>query len=379
MATPRSKIARDIDGEPVEAVGSVTPVEFGDFDEPDDVASDLALMTALAEIGETTSDANVIVYRIEEKTNRDTYLYRVGLSEFAASGLEEIQQSYGAGEYRVRVFHPKGIGRKGVITQKRIKIGAPPAKAREAVPTGNAGIEALIAQQGAMMMQGIQRIGEIIAASQRPAPQGMGVQETIQLVGALGGLMGGRAPATDPIELVGRIVALQRDLAPPPTNGNGEIDAGAVILKAMDTFGPTLAQAVQQRAAVAPAQAMRPAPAPVVTNPAPALPAPAHQPQEPETMSDLQAKVALFKGPLLVMAGANADPYTYASMLLDLFDDDDIAKYVEADGWRENLYALIPEAREHPAWFEAVRNQALEMLQEPPEAANVLPNANPAT
>lgn len=329
------------------------------------MSDDLALQASLQQIGETNDGASVIVYQINERTKKDVFLYKCGVSEFAATGLDEIQSRYGAGDYRIRVYAP-GNGRgTGLLAHRRLSIGAP-RMAVAVAPSGapTQGLEAFMIQQQAAMMAGFREIAAAMAANHAPAaPQGMGVAETISLITALQGLTGRQAPPPDPLDMISKIVALQRDIMPPATNANGEIDSGAVLMKAIDAFGKPIAEMMAQQ------KSRQPPAVPVVQNPA--LPAPMAQAVIEQEPSEMDMKIAVFKGPLLVMAQQNADTYAYANMLLDLFSPEEIGKYIEAADWREQLHAVIPEAANFPEWFGALRETVLELLREPSDGDSV--------
>lgn len=340
------------------------PGQVGD----EEISADLALRAALASIGESENDAKVIVYQIDEKTKKDVYLYDCSVTEFAASGLQEIQARYGAGEYRIRVYSPRG----GVLTHRRISIGAPKTPVSAPIAPNPANdIAALLAQQQAMFMAGMREMIAAIKPAQNAQPS---VAETISLITALQGMNAPRRE-TDPLDMLSKIIAIQRDIAP-PVNANGEIDSGAVILKAIDAFGKPLMEMAAKNAGTAPQviQGAAVQNAPLVQNPA--LPAPTVQ---TPTQSEDEMKFAAMKFMIIHAAKSNADHYTYANNLLDFMGDETAAQFLGADNWREQLEALIPEAAQHRPWFEQVRKVALELLQPEEDDGTVTAIANPGT
>ena len=334
----------------------------------DDLPGDLALSATLGLLGEDAlTDAKVVVYRVDEKTKKDAYLYDCSPAEFVENGQSEIQNTYGPGEYRVRVYSPG----RGVLTHRRLTIGAPrvPLKAPETAAS-SVDIVSILAQQQAMFMAGIKEL----AATMRPAQSGIGVAETIQLIASLQSLQQPQARQADPLEMVSKIIALQRDLAPPATNVNGEIDSGAVIMKAIDAFGKPLAE-MMSRQQTAPAMQLS---APQVM-PDPAqevLPAPN---ATPETGDDeMSLKMQLAKNMILHAAKADADPYVYANNLLDFMGDDEADKFLNAPNWKEQLLQMMPEATDVLPWVEKVRGVAVELLKGDEESASVTPSDNSA-
>ena len=87
-------------GEIIEPNPLYDPAAVGDEAEMSD---DIVLQSALSQIGESGRTAKCIVYRIDPASKRDIYLYDCPVTEFASGGMGEIQQRYGAGDYRVRV------------------------------------------------------------------------------------------------------------------------------------------------------------------------------------------------------------------------------------------------------------------------------------
>ena len=78
----------------------------------------------------------------------------------------------------------------------------------------------------------------------------------------------------------------------------------------------------------------------------------------------MDMKIALIKPTILIMAANNSDPYPYAHMVLDVFSDDEVEKYINSQDWWTQLLELVPEAVSHKEWFEGLRSAAMEVLQE---------------
>lgn len=338
----------------------------------EELSEDLALQASLQQIGESGTEAKVMVYACDAKTKKDAFLYDCDVGEFAESGLTEIQTRYGKGEYRIRVY---GVGGTGLLANRRISVGdprTPPPAPTQQVQQQTSNLETLLMQQSQIFAQGFQELGKMIVTSQQQKPQGMQMTEVLQLMTIM--QSGQRqAPQIDPLDMITKIVALQRDILP-PVNSDGEVSSGMIMLKAMETLGKPLMSAIANNQAAQQAQAPQqfapiPALAAPVPNPIPeTLPPEAAQPVEADDMS---LKIAMFKGPLLVMASQNADPYTYANMLLDTFSEAEIAKYVTAEDWRTQLSTVLPEWTQYPKWFESVRNTIIELLRDEPEPDTV--------
>ncbi len=355
MATRRAQAAieEDMDerlqvfGEPPHA--AYDPANVGE----EELSDDLALQSTLTQIGESGVEAKVIVYKINENTKKDTYLYDCSVTEFATGGLSEIQASYGAGDYRIRVF----AGSK-VITHRRLTVGAPriAPKVQEAPPVGD-----MMAGMMQTMMMGFKEL----AVSLKPAPvaqSGLGIKEVIELMAIMRPAESSRARDVDPLDMLQKIISIQKDIAP-AVNSDGEVGGGMLMLKALDMFGKPLMEglAAQQSRGQVPQYIQQPvlsAPvAPIAENPA--------QPIQPEQtpMNALQMKVAALKIPLLTMARSDADPSPYASMVIDFLEPAELAEYIIADDWWVKLCALLPEASSFAPWFNEMRASVLEQLQ----------------
>jgi hypothetical protein len=346
MATARKNAALatiDSTGEMIEAPETMV----NEFE--DDLPQDFALLGTLAELGESESEAKVMVYRnAKDRGSRDSYIFTCTPAEFS---IDTLRNTYGGGEFRIRVIQ------QGRILKNQVVAVEP--KPIETAPDPQAGMN----QMMTVMMAGFKQMTEAIAASKPvAAPAGMGVAETISLISALKPMMTNNsapaAPVADPLDMITKILALQRELGGLSGGGEGKGDDAmtAIILKGMDTFGKPMAEMMAQTQAQKASQAM---PAHDVAPLAIAAPVIEPLPEE----SDMSLKISLIKGAILPMAASNADPFPYANMVLDYFGDDEVERYINAPDWREQLEKLIPEAAQYRPWFEKLRNTAVELLK----------------
>ena len=334
----------------------VDPGQVGE-DEPSD---DIALAASLALLGETQGDAKVIVYQIDEKTKKDIFLYDCTVTEFSNGGLKEIQERYGKGEYRIRVY---SSGR-GVLTHRRVSIGesripvAPTIPAQSITPN----IELLLNSQ-TQMMAGVMKE---IAAMMRPVDTNKNMLDMIVALRPL--LMPQQAPIanSDPLEMLSKLLDIQQKIAP-KVNADGEVGAGQIMLSAMETFGKPLAEMMavtkaQQNPAIPLLPATQTTAVPIA--PTSALPIQQNPVLESTEMNETQIRLALIKPTLLLMAANDADPYPYACMALDMFTDEEIDKYIDAPDWWEQLKVLLPGAESHEPWFAKLRETIKSLLVE---------------
>lgn len=226
-----------------------------------------------------------------------------------------------------------------------------------------------IASMIAAMSAGFTTLSQQIARTQAaPANTQM---DTIALITALKPLIvppPAATPERDPLEMLSRMLEIQNKISP-PRSGDGETGANDIIIEAMRTFGKPMAEAMANAKIAPPVPNSTPGDTVTVESPT-ALPRPAIEAQdiqsseEQVTMNELQMKIAVFKAPLILMARNNADPYPYACMVLDMFDDAQIAAYIAGDDWWTQLQVILPEAAPYSEWFGKLRDQTLALLKD---------------
>lgn len=342
----------------------------------DDLSDDLALQTALTQLGEDAEDARLIVYSMNSDNRKEVFLYETTVAEFSISGLAEIQERYGAGDYKIRVYRSG----RGILAHRKISIGP----SRKVAPAAQASMADVMAEQTRMFMAGLERIAAMQA--QPRADAGMGIKETIGLISALQPLMGGtrQAPSADPLELLERMLSIQKSLAPLPTNSDGDVASGTIMLEALKQFGPLLASA---------ASAAKPSFPEVQPNPVmiPAqsqiLPPPVQTPQpiekenkmEADDMNDLAVALTTARPLIVTAAATNADPGTYAGMLFDFAPEAEIRDLATRPDWFDIVQKAIPEATQYREWFEEFHAIVNEILNEQPKPATLAETTPPGS
>lgn len=345
------------------------PLEDQEYDD----SPDAILMGALAELGGDESGARVMVFRLPrpgDRGNRDSYIRTYQPSEF---GLDVLRDEHGGGDFRVKV-----IGRDAKIIRNQTisieKVELPP-KTPDAT-----------AQLGELMMRGFAEMANAIKSTQDVKPQGLQITDVLGLISTLSPMFSHAAApvassnATDPIDMLTKIIGVQKLLQGDviPKNSDGETDSGAIVLKAIETFGKPLAEMMAKNHQQVPhePQPMLPMRAPV---PLPS-PNPVQQsiipPNEvnPED-EEMGMRMALLR-PMVLMAAANdADPETYANLMLDNFGEDQVQQYIFAENWFDQITQIIPEAPTIRPWLERVRAVAIELLT--PEAETGTNGENP--
>ena len=97
-------------------------------------------------------------------------------------------------------------------------------------------------------------------------------------------------------------------------------------------------------------------------------------------MTDMEIMLTHYKPMLLTAASINADPYSYAGMILDLAGNDaDLQKYVHASNWYDELKKVMPEADTYKEWINELRNAIVQILTESPAGDSVDQTIHPAS
>lgn len=326
----------------------------------DEMSDDLALLNTLAQIGVEQSEAKVNIYQINAQ-KKDVFLYSCSVGEFGSAGLEEIQSRYGAGEYRIRVYNN---GR--VLTHRRVEVGAPrELKAPMADPAkASADLAGMFAQQTSIMMEGFKQIAEALKSVQTSMPQqsrGELLQDMIAMKQLIG--LGEARQETPPMQMMLDMLRQGMELG---RMGGGEPSSLDILSKAVDTFAPVVSAVVAAKQAA-------PVAAPVAAHQA-TLP----QPVQEQPAMTLQLKMAL--GFLVRQARANADPYTYACMVVDQVPAEELNAMLSQVDWKTQLAQFEPgvQAPELSAWFDQLRVEVMGILTAESETGITAVHADPS-
>ncbi len=280
---------------------------------------------------------------------------------------------FNGGLFRVYIRNGSGIKRNFTAM---VESTAPAATGASIGNNGgNSGTtDNAIASMIAAMSAGFTQLSQQLAQSRAPSG-GMGVEETIKLIGSLQGLTGGhapRAPDRDPLDMLERMLTIQKLITPPaPISG----DAGdQVMVEAIRAVGPAITEMMKGRA---PTQQLAAPEIAATVQELPQLPAPLSNPIDEipgavaPAPSEFDMKIAVLRPVIMIMASNGADPYPYANMLLDAFSDEEIAQYIDAPDWFEQLCIAMPEAVNFKPWFSSLRDEVLKLLQEAKEDDNL--------
>lgn len=374
-------MAKRASDKPVPRAASVLEGEYIEI--PDGMEApppDAELDALLAQLGETgDSLAKVMVYRerVEGGRSRREFLYECPPSEFQ---LPALQETYGAGDYRVTVYGTGSTGRTAILSNKLHSVGMSRAQIQQAtlaaaLPAAPAPAlapatdpAALAQVVAAALAQPLSALVETVRASQtsrgamlgemealarilRPAepsapviapaaPPMVGPMETFRLAKEMAGFLSGRKPDDD---------------------GDG---AGGVIEKALGAFlaAMTAAQARQGQA--------QPVAAPIAPPAAPAQPvAPGASAAFEETEDD---EVSLMLKLMLIAAkrGDMDEAPAWGERVYEAAPDE-MLEALALETWWQNLLAVAPAFGAYRPWCEKVREEVLRLkaedAQEPPK------------
>lgn len=406
MATRRIQAAPQVeDAELVEDIQDQFPQE-----EEDAVAeSQIAAYDLLEILGDDSAQGKVVIYRIVRQANGSTneeLLYETTADVWG--GWSEVQEAYGKGDYRVRVFAPRpmvrngqNVRRMGLIINRRQSLSDPPGGPKQATLPATASpqptdfhsvLRELNAQNQQMLRGMLEGLATIMSANRQPQPteddllRRMAVMKTIfsppPAPAALPALEAPRSVSViDQLREIAEVQKLMRGMAGDVVGEDGEpslMSLGGKLLDVLSAGGlvqpQPQPQAVQQPRPQAPAQNFRAiAPQP----PASVIGANPQQPQgenDMGMMQDMLYKAVL--GDLIKKAQMNSDPYAYAVMLLDQFGDDQAGKFLASPDWWDTLTRLDPNVAAHRQWFENLHVAALGLLQEETEESVETGNDN---
>lgn len=313
--------------------------------EPD--PDDVALSAVLAELGSNNADAKVNVHQLDPRTKARAFVGTFAPSEFT---LEKLQVEFGPGDYEIRVYSTQGL-----VTRRVVKIATPKNAALVSMqPAVNDNTKLLEAMQN-----GFQQMSQMFAnalgqlSANQPKPKS--TLELLQEMQMMREIMGGNQPAqpaVDPMEMFRMATEIADKIHP----REGEPATGEILLRAIESFGPVLANAAK---AEAPSVPMIENATPVLGVPAQAAPQPLKSnpiPKEPDMNME-----KFYLNMLISHARAGHDPMTYANMILDTLPDDKVHEFIGRSDWFAQLVARDARVNEYREWFEELKADIIEL------------------
>jgi hypothetical protein len=145
----------------------------------------------------------------------------------------------------------------------------------------------------------------------------------------------------------------------------GEPSTGEVIMEAAKSFFPMLEkmqpvpQAIQQ-----PAPLQQRIPQPVQNLPQ-TVQAALQQPENPTDMQSLETmRLRMGLQVLNQYAAHDADPETYANLVLDTLTPDQVERLLSGDDWFKRLCEVFPPAAPYGGWYEELKEVILSIQHE---------------
>lgn len=347
--------------------------ELQEFDEAE--RADLEFQAFLKDINAIGDSGRVKVYKLENGLFKSQiYLFDCAPSEFSENLLGDPEyHSDGFHDFRV-----VGRDRTGIVTAKTLKIfPRKDFKKPGLIETPSQDMGAIIAPIMAVIAAASENTNKILAAmaEQNKAVPQKSTLETLQELAQMKQLFGSESTKADPMELVRNSLELAK-LMNPPEGGASGMDA---LMKALDTFGKPIAEAVAHMGGGA--AVMQPAPQTPPQAPRIGAPqaAPIVVPKKPATISDQPASETEDESIMMLKitmkmavhaAKSNGDPALYADIVYDKFGDE-LAQYMDAPNWFEMLCTIEPTVALHRPWFEELRSEIKNILTEESNAGTV--------
>lgn len=323
---------------------------------------DAALQGVLAEVGARGDESKVIVKRIVSGNGvkREDWLFECAPSEFSVT---DIQESYGAGLYRVMVHgRQEGSNYTIIHANKKISIGDPksgPVKRDAAALVPSAGNPNDLTRAIASAISGpMTALAQTLAQMMPKATsRADAIAELAQMAQLMQTMRGPASPAVDPFIALEKAITLMNasKSAAPVLNEDGEISPNAVLLQGIGLVKEFFNAARTPNVAVEPAPAL--AAPQEIPRPAPATPPSLSETDAMNLMLKLQMKM------FLNAAVNGSDPVSYATLIYEQAPEDLLVK-LESPEWFAELLKIEPGFAPHRDWCEQVRAEVLAAIGE---------------
>lgn len=305
----------------------------------DEESEDEALAGVLASLGRD-SDASVGIYRQGPGGYRDlTYLTECLPSEYS---LSRLQDEFGGGVFRI---HVRNGGK--LVANKEVKVAPPPN--RQAPPVAD--VTAPLQKQLDNLAGIVGQLAQVVTQQQqRPASETQSRKEFFQEMLLMKQMFGGAPRERDPFDMLTKMMTLQKELGGIFGGGGSDVEPGSntLLLKAIETFGPILTQANQNKAV--PTQPM--------------LHAPATDMQQAPSHSEEANMLKIYLNMLIAEAKNDIDPQAYALLITQKVARADIDGMLRPDDWFEKLSTFEPAITPFREWFADLRADVFELLTE---------------
>jgi hypothetical protein len=341
----------------------------GDEDDQEYFPPDLDFANKREELMGEGGEGSIRVYREGPGGYKDlTFVRGFALNEFEPEMLQA--PPFSGGRFRI---HMQGARGKGNM-RANFLFKVEPLPGVKMPEPGN--LNAIAAAQNptdtATILAAIKDGFATIAAAMHSPKQGMGVEETIKLIGAINSMNPQReAPRSNgddgTIERFSKFVEVIEDIRG-PVGADGEVSMLKLVARALDKIaeplGDVLANVAQKRLARNPAAAAalgEVVAAAVHENAGAEIP----ETEGAESM-DFSTQLKMFLPMIIAQAAADNDPGTYADMLYDNVPLPEIRKWIARPDWFDVLQSLDPRVTPYRKWFTELHDLIVEGLT--PEA-----------
>lgn len=280
---------------------------------------------------------------------RDQYLYECPPDEFSE---ELLQEGYGEGIYRIRLYGTGGDG-YGLLLNRKIEIGPRPNWKRqsERASDGLAGASINIAapEGGDAIARALTTaLQPILTAMAGMASQGNNRKAMLEEMQLMAQIVRGNQPAANPMEMFRAFSEFSREMNP-----GGDEGGMGVFSRLIDKFAPAFMEALQKGNAAAPTT-------PVLTAPVaqPAASAAAQPAGEDEAVLKLKMGLSF----LVMQAEADNDPETYAGVVIDNVPPESLAGLAAMPDPIAHLATFEPKILQHREWFAELMGAVKEEL-----------------
>jgi hypothetical protein len=321
-----------------------------------------------AELGTEFTTGSVTITKRNVQTRKFEWLDKLAAADFLASGMPFLAQ-YGAGDYMLSIY---AGGRAGVARRKLVTVHEAAGRREQAKVAAAQGIGTVVAPEISALAEGLKQtqmlLAQLAQSLARPAQSesiGDRLKEYLMIQQAFGGANQNQQRNNDPFTMMKSVMDLVRDIQPPGEGAGGMMDLAE---KFITKFGPLITKAVETAQSEAPALAP-PQPQPIIQpRPAAVPPRPGNggispTPEDNEIMFQ-QQMLKFFLNTLVSAASQNADPVTYADMILDQVPPEIVAKWIESEDLMNELAKHDARVATFPVWFRELRDAIVERRAE---------------
>lgn len=341
--------------------------------------ADVVLGALLSELG-GNRDYTINVYRsgVGRKT---PFLFTGSVDEYTLGELQEkLRDEYGGGDFRIHIRNSKGL-----VSNKGISVEAPRKKEegekyrekdnrdsdrftelmmmmQESQRESREQLQTMMVESANRQTDMLMRMMELNAANKSQKSE----RDIIDYIPLFKELFANDKKEENPLDYFFRGIEFGKEVG-----GNEDV----LSTMAKSVLGPLtqigLANQSQQNRPLlrAPVPAPKPqapsAPESTAPQSEPQNNGPTMTPEQQQQMEQMQPYLRM----LLTAAENGSDPYSYATMILDVIGDDAAATYiVPAENYNALMTQAPAEIQMHRQWFDSVRDVVVELLADSGES-----------